>query len=63
MGLHRIPTLLAYFGPDMQLPVVSFIAAVSGLFLTIGGARIRAIKRWLGRKEEKTQAVMKALKG
>ncbi len=51
--MQIFPVLLAYFGPEVQLPVLSFIAAVSGLFLTIGGAPIRAFKRWLGARKAK----------
>jgi hypothetical protein len=51
--MQPFPVLLAYFGPEVQLPVLSFIAAASGLFLTIGSAPIRAFKRWLGARKEK----------
>jgi hypothetical protein len=51
--VESFPAVLAYFGPDVQLPVISFIAAVSGLLLTIGGAPIRAFKRWLAARKEK----------
>ena len=31
--------LLAYFGPEVQLPLVSVIGAISGVVLLVGGAR------------------------
>ena len=43
--MQALPTLLAYFGPEVQLPVLSFLAAASGLLLTIGCSPIRAVKR------------------
>ncbi len=53
--MQNFPAVFAYFGPEVQLPVLSFIAAVSGLVLTIGGAPIRAIRRWLSaRRARKT---------
>jgi len=51
--VQTFPTVLAYFGPEVQLPVLSFIAALSGLILTIGGAPVRAIKQWLGERKAK----------
>jgi hypothetical protein len=38
--------LFAYFGPEIQLPLTSFIGAVSGLVLIVGAAPIRFIKEW-----------------
>jgi hypothetical protein len=46
--MHNFPTLLAYFGQEVHSPAFSSIAALSGLLLTIGSARIRVFKRWLG---------------
>jgi hypothetical protein len=51
--VHTFPLLLAYFGPEVQLPVISFLAAMSGLLLTIGTAPFRAIKRWFGARKAK----------
>jgi hypothetical protein len=42
------PALLAYFGPEVQLPLLSLIGAVSGVILMVGRAPIRFAKRWLG---------------
>ena len=39
--------LLGYFGPEVQLPLTSLIGAVSGIFLIVGAAPVRRIKRWL----------------
>ena len=43
-------TLFAYFGPEVQLPLISLIGAISGIILIIGTAPIRMVKRWLQRK-------------
>jgi hypothetical protein len=40
------PLLLAYFGPEMQLPLTSLIGAISGVILIVGGSPIRLIRRW-----------------
>ena len=42
------PILLAYFGPEVQLPLISFLAAASGFLLMVGRAPIRVVKRWVG---------------
>jgi hypothetical protein len=42
------PILFAYFGPEVQLPLISFIAAASGFVLMVGRAPIRVVKRWVG---------------
>jgi hypothetical protein len=42
-------TLLAYFGPEIQLPLTSLIGAISGVVLIVGATPFRVIKRWLGR--------------
>ena len=52
--MEQFPTVLAYFGPEVQLPLISFIAAVSGLVVTIGGAPIRMIKRWLAARKARS---------
>jgi hypothetical protein len=38
--------LLAYFGPEMQLPLTSLIGAISGVMLIVGGAPMRLVRRW-----------------
>jgi hypothetical protein len=38
--------LLAYFGPEVQLPLVSIIGAITGVALLVGGAPIRLVRRW-----------------
>ncbi len=38
--------LFAYFGPEVQFPLLSIMGAVSGLLMIVGGAPIRRIKRW-----------------
>lgn len=38
--------LLAYFGPEMQLPLTSIIGAISGVILIVGAAPIRLVRRW-----------------
>jgi hypothetical protein len=37
--------LLAYFGPEVQLPLTSLIGAISGVMLIVGGAPIRWLRR------------------
>jgi hypothetical protein len=41
--------LLAYFGPEVQLPLISIIGAISGVVLLVGGAPIRLVKRWIAK--------------
>ena len=38
--------LFAYFGPEMQLPMMSLIGAISGIVLIVGSAPIRLVKQW-----------------
>ena len=40
---------LAYFGPEVQLPLVSLIGAISGVVLLVGAAPIRLVKRWFSK--------------
>jgi hypothetical protein len=54
--MQYFPPLLAYFGSEVQLPLMSFIAAVSALLVTVGGAPIRMIKRWLAEKKAKGES-------
>lgn len=37
--------LVAYFGPEIQLPLASLIGAVSGVVLIVGGTPIRWLRR------------------
>jgi hypothetical protein len=53
--VQSFPTFLAYFGPDVQLPVMSFIAAAAGFLMTIGRAPLRAITRWLEARKAKSK--------
>jgi hypothetical protein len=39
--------LLAYFGPEVQLPLTSLIGAISGIVLIVGAGPIRVVKRWI----------------
>jgi hypothetical protein len=43
-------TLFAYFGPEVQLPLVSLIGTISGIILIIGAAPLRMVKRWMLRR-------------
>jgi hypothetical protein len=54
--MQHFPILLAYFGPEVQLPLMSFMVAFSALIVTIGGAPIRIIKRWLSAKRARSQS-------
>jgi hypothetical protein len=38
--------LLAYFGPETQLPLLSLLGAMSGLIMVFVRSPIRAVKRW-----------------
>jgi hypothetical protein len=55
--MQNLPVLFAYFGPEVQLPLISFIAAASGFLLMLGRAPFRMVKRWYaavkGRSEPK----------
>jgi hypothetical protein len=54
--MQDLPVILAYFGPEVQLPVISFIAAAAGLVMTIGRAPIRVISRWFKARKAKSNA-------
>ena len=54
--MQNFPVLLAYFGPEVQLPVISFIAAAAGFLMTIGRAPIRVISRWFKARKAKSNA-------
>jgi hypothetical protein len=41
--------LLAYFGPEVQLPLTSLVGAISGVILIVGGAPIRWVRRRVSR--------------
>ena len=46
--------LFAYFGPEVQFPLLSIMGALSGLLMMVGGAPIRRIKRWIGERAAKS---------
>lgn len=39
--------IFAYFGPEVQFPVLSILGAMSGLLMLVGGAPYRRIRRWV----------------
>ena len=39
------PMILAYFGPEVQLPLISLIGSIVGLVLMAGSFPIRLIKQ------------------
>lgn len=41
--------VLAYFGPEVQLPLASIVGAISGVVLLVGAAPIRLARRWFTR--------------
>ena len=43
-------TLFAYFGPDVQMPLISLIGTFAGMILIIGSAPLQVVKRWLQRR-------------
>jgi hypothetical protein len=51
--MQSFPALLAYFGPEVQLPLMSIVAAVVGFLLTIGRAPFGVISRWLATQKAK----------
>jgi len=48
--------LLAYFGPEVQLPLLSAIGAISGILMMIGGAPIRVVKRWIAAHKARSKS-------
>ena len=36
--MHHWPLILAYFGPEVQYPLLSLMGAISGLLMMVGGA-------------------------
>ena len=46
--MQSLPILFAYFGPEVQMPLLSLLAAASGILMMIGRAPIRVVKRWIG---------------
>lgn len=40
------PVLLAYFGPEIQLPLTSIIGAITGVILLVGTTPLRLVRRW-----------------
>jgi hypothetical protein len=51
--MQSFPTIWAYFGPEVQLPLISMLGAVSGILLIAGRAPIRLVKRWIGALKER----------
>jgi hypothetical protein len=52
-AVHSSWVLLAYFGPETQLPLLSLIGAMSGLIMVFVRSPIRVVKQWclaMGRK-------------
>jgi hypothetical protein len=45
--MHQWSPIFAYFGPEVQFPLLSLMGAISGLFMIVGGAPYRRIKRWI----------------
>lgn len=45
--------VLAYFGPEVQMPLLSAIGAISGVVLIVGGAPIRLARRWYSRLKDR----------
>ena len=39
--------IFAYFGPEVQFPLLSILGAMSGLLMLVGGAPYRRIRRWV----------------
>ena len=43
-------TLFAYFGPEVQMPLISFLGTIAGTLLIIGATPLAVVKRWLQRR-------------
>lgn len=41
--------ILAYFGPEVQMPLASLLASIVGLVMVAGAAPLRAARRVWGR--------------
>ncbi|MFI5460803.1 MAG: hypothetical protein ACHRXM_35780 [Isosphaerales bacterium] len=54
--MQTFPILLAYFGPEVQLPLLSLLGAVSGILLMVGRAPIRLVKRWIGALKSRSKS-------
>jgi hypothetical protein len=48
--------IFAYFGPELQFPVLSMLGAMSGLLMLVGGAPLRRIKRWVNDRKGREPA-------
>jgi hypothetical protein len=51
--LHPFSPLFAYFGPEVQLPLLSVLGAISGVVMLVVRSPYRYLSRWrasLGRK-------------
>jgi hypothetical protein len=48
--------MFAYFGPEVQFPLLSILGAMSGLLMLIGGAPYRWIKRWVNDRKGREPA-------
>jgi hypothetical protein len=53
--------LFAYFGPEVQLPLISFLGAISGLVMVVGAKPIRFIKRWFRGRPRKATVEIKTI--
>jgi hypothetical protein len=50
MQMQICPTFFAYFGPEVQMPLISFIGTIAGTILIIGATPLEVVKRWLQRR-------------
>jgi hypothetical protein len=54
--MHFCSPIFAYFGPEVQFPLLSLLGAISGLVMMVGGAPYRRIRRWLRDRKDKQAA-------
>jgi hypothetical protein len=54
--MPHFPILLAYFGPEVQMPLLSFLAAAGGFLMVLGKAPIRFAKRWIDKFKSRGKA-------
>jgi hypothetical protein len=47
--MAHVPTILAYFGPEVQLPLISLLGSIVGVVMLVGTYPFRVIKERIRR--------------
>jgi uncharacterized integral membrane protein len=47
--MNHVSTVLAYFGPEVQLPLISLVGSIVGLVMMAGALPFRLIKEQIRR--------------